>query len=280
MNSSPGGAILRAAGVLVAIAVIGWIDYVTGTEVRVLPLYFVPVGLAAWNFGRTGGVLASALGAAAWALANYVGGVAYSVRGIWYLNVSVQFVAYGVVGLLIAELRRAERYQSTLAHMDALTGLLNRRALYDIGARVMARCRTAQLPVAVAYLDLDGFKAINDTAGHEAGDRLLLEVADRLRYAVRPTDLVARLGGDEFAILLPELRSADADAALERIRLAVNGVLTPAGAAVTVSIGAVGFADPPDHLDGMITRADEALYRAKREGKNRTRYEMAGRLLT
>ncbi|HVZ49519.1 MAG TPA: diguanylate cyclase [Gemmatimonadaceae bacterium] len=258
-----------------SVAAIGLIDYATGTEVRVMPLYFVPVGVGAWHFGRAGGVAASVLSAGMWAVANYLGGVVYSAEGIWAVNIVVQFLAFGVVGLLIAEVRQAERYQATLARVDPLTGLLNRRALYDIGARVCARCRKVQLPVAIAYIDLDGFKGINDTAGHEAGDRLLKEVADRLQLAVRPTDLVARLGGDEFAILLPELRPESADTALERVRAAVSAVLTPAGAPVTASIGAVGFTDPPDHLDGMIARADEALYRAKREGRNRARYELA-----
>ncbi|MEA3245888.1 MAG: GGDEF domain-containing protein, partial [Gemmatimonadota bacterium] len=113
------------------------------------------------------------------------------------------------------------------------------------------------------------------SAGHEAGDRLLKEVADRLLSAVRPTDLVARLGGDEFVLLLPELKPDDAATALERVRTAVTAVLAPSGAPITASIGAAGFANPPDHLEGMIARADEVLYRAKGDGRNRARFEMA-----
>jgi diguanylate cyclase (GGDEF)-like protein len=213
------------------------------------------------------------MSAVTWAWSNALAGQAYSAASILALNTVVQFVGFGVVAVLIAQVRRAEAQQASLARVDPLTGLLNRRALYEIGARVVARSRREHAPVVVAYIDLDGFKAINDTAGHEAGDRLLQEVAGRLQVAVRPSDLVARLGGDEFALLLPDLGQGDAEAILERIRVAVCAVLTPGGAQVTASIGAAGFADPPDHLDGMVARADEALYRAKREGKNRARYE-------
>lgn len=265
----------RVAVVLVSTAAMGVVDYVTGTEVRVLPLYFAPVAFAAWYFGRLGGLAASGLGALAWLVANAAGGQTYSLPVIWYVNTGVQFVAFGVVAMLIAELRRSEAYQASLARVDPLTGLLNRRALYEIGARVTSRCRRVGTPVAVAYVDLDHFKAVNDSAGHEAGDRLLKEVADRLLSAVRPTDLVARLGGDEFVLLLPELKPDDAATALERVRTAVTAVLAPSGAPITASIGAAGFANPPDHLEGMIARADEVLYRAKGDGRNRARFEMA-----
>jgi diguanylate cyclase (GGDEF)-like protein len=263
----------RIASIIAITAAIGGIDYWTGTEVRVMPLYFIPVGLGAWHFGRAGGLLSSAISAVTWAASNALAGQSYSIAGIWALNTAVQFVGFGVVAVLISEVRRAEAQQALLARVDPLTGLLNRRALYEVGARVVTRARRERLPVVVAYIDLDGFKGVNDTAGHEAGDRLLQEVAGRLQLAVRPSDLVARLGGDEFALLLPDLREPDAESILERIRTAVCAVLMPSGAPVTASIGAVGFADPPDHLDGMVARADEALYRAKEAGKNRVRYE-------
>ncbi len=263
----------RAAVVLLTTGAMGLVDYITGTEVRVLPLYFLPVGFAAWSFGRLGGVTAAALSALAWAASNALAGLHYSTPGVWYVNTAVQFVAFAVVAVLIAAVRSGEARQANLARVDPLTGLLNRRALYEVGARITGRCRRVGTPVAVAFVDLDHFKAINDSAGHEAGDRLLREVADRLVGAVRPSDLVARLGGDEFVLLMPDLQAKDADAALERVRAAVATVLTPAGEPVTVSIGAAGFAAPPDHLDGMIARADEVLYRAKREGRNRALFE-------
>jgi diguanylate cyclase (GGDEF)-like protein len=262
-----------AAAILLGTAAVGVVDYLTGTEVRVLPLYFVPVGAAAWYFGRLGGVTAAALSALAWVGSNALGGLRYSNVSIWYVNTAVQFIAFAVVALLIATVRRGEVLQASLARLDPLTGLLNRRALYEIGARITSRCRRVGTPVAIAFVDLDHFKAINDSAGHEAGDRLLREIADRLVAAVRPTDIVARLGGDEFVLLMPDLRAGDADAALERVRAAVASVLTPWGAPVTASIGAAGFASPPDHLDGMVARADEVLYRAKSTGRNRAMFE-------
>ena len=153
---------------------------------------------------------------------------------------------------------------------DPLTGLANRDRLLDAVGRA---CRRADPPsrVAVLFLDLDDFKLVNDALGHAAGDRLLADVGERLRAATRGIDLVARLGGDEFAVLLDGLASADdVGVVVGRVRAALSAPVLLEGRAVPVE-ASVGVA----HWDGAATpaellrNADLAMYRAKRQGKNR-----------
>jgi diguanylate cyclase (GGDEF)-like protein len=126
-------------------------------------------------------------------------------------------------------------------------------------------------PLTLAYLDLD-FKAVNDALGHEAGDRLLREIATRIARTLRAEDLLARLGGDEFAIFLPDTHAAAAHAALERCRSAVQETVAnwegmPGGVGAT--IGAVVFTEPPPSFDAALRTADDCMYEGKRAGRNR-----------
>lgn len=159
-----------------------------------------------------------------------------------------------------------------MALQDALTGLPNRRAFADRIERATARASRNGSAVAVLFLDLDGFKVINDSLGHEAGDRLLTQVAERLRGLLRPEDMVARLGGDEFTILVEDLSNiGDAIHIAERINAALAPPVELAGRSVsiTTSIGiAVTNPDNPRPAD-LLRDADAAMYRAKGGGKAR-----------
>jgi diguanylate cyclase (GGDEF)-like protein/PAS domain S-box-containing protein len=139
--------------------------------------------------------------------------------------------------LLVAEEITDRRRLEQLAATDPLTGLANRRAFHDrLGAEVERAHRHAR-DLSVALIDLDGFKGINDTFGHEAGDRVLVDVAAFLRGSVRSTDLLARVGGDEFAILMPETDAAAARALAERAHALVGGAALGDGYHVSLSIG-------------------------------------------
>ena len=149
------------------------------------------------------------------------------------------------------------------AVIDELTGLLNRRGWEDAARRELARARRATMPVALVMIDLDGLKELNDTLGHEEGDRVLRETGDRLRRALRATDVVARLGGDEFAALLTESRLDDALTVLRRLQ----EVTPPQGA---FSAGVATWSGEADQLGDLLRRADVALYAAKTKGGART----------
>ncbi|WP_432497560.1 diguanylate cyclase domain-containing protein [Kineococcus gypseus] len=175
---------------------------------------------------------------------------------------------------LIEDVTARRAAEDALRHQalhDALTGLPNRTLLHDRLTHALAAAGREGDRVGVLFCDLDGFKAVNDSAGHAAGDELLREVAARFSACLRPGDTLARLGGDEFAVVRPSL-SADPhlDAVARRLLAALREpVLLPAGAfGVGVSIGAVSAA-PGDDAAVVLDRADAAMYEAKRAGKNR-----------
>lgn len=159
-----------------------------------------------------------------------------------------------------------------LAHFDPLTGLANR---VELAARLQESLRlhrqTVQL-MAVVYLDLDGFKPINDRLGHEAGDRLLVLVAKRLQHAMRSNDCVARFGGDEFVLLINQLNSrTECEASLQRIMGIISHPYSFDGEhiQVTASMGYTLYPDDENDADTLIRHADQAMYQAKQAGRNR-----------
>lgn len=172
------------------------------------------------------------------------------------------------------ELRRARGELQYLASHDPLTDLPNRRFLEHEIDRIVAECTAAGRPGTVAVLDLDGFKYINDSRGHAAGDRLLVKVAHLLTRALRPGDLIGRLGGDEFAAVLPGVSADDAQGVLHRILeiLRTEAVIIGDGRAlrVTASIGMASFsADLPRTAQELLIDADVAMYEAKDAGRDR-----------
>ena len=177
----------------------------------------------------------------------------------------------------IAERERAEALARHQATHDALTGLPNRLLFMDRIETALDRGHRHATPFAVAYIDIDGFKPVNDRHGHQIGDELLKAIAERLRLNIRATDTVSRLGGDEFALILEN--AVDTPAMALRLCREICGALRepyrlPAAAGeVEVEIGAsVGIAMFPEHgedVDPLIRSADAAMYTAKKSGKNR-----------
>lgn len=156
------------------------------------------------------------------------------------------------------------------ANYDALTGLPNRRLLCDRIKQAIAHTKRSGKFMAVCFLDLDGFKAVNDSLGHEAGDRLLIEISRRFESCMRDNDTVARLGGDEFAIILQDLEySEDYDIALRRILIAAESplLLGNQSVAVSASIGVTLVPQDGSEPDMLLRHADHAMYQAKQAGK-------------
>jgi len=157
-----------------------------------------------------------------------------------------------------------------MANTDSLTGCLNRRALFDIAPEHFAQHRNAG---GLFLLDIDFFKKVNDTFGHEAGDAALVHFAEIVRNIIRDEDELARLGGEEFAVLLPGATLHDIQMVAERIRQTIEVsplIFKGQQIKLTVSIGAVQkIDDVPFKLDDWLANADESLYRAKHEGRNR-----------
>ncbi|MBU1691036.1 MAG: diguanylate cyclase [Gammaproteobacteria bacterium] len=175
------------------------------------------------------------------------------------------------VRLLYKQLEDHSREMELLALHDALTGLPNRRLLMERLSLAIAHARRNKRTMAVMYLDLDGFKLLNDTLGHDAGDTLLNSVAARLVAAVRQEDTVARLGGDEFVIALWEISHADDVGYL--VSKVMQSLSQPyriqdRDVSMTASVGVSIYPTHGENVDTLMKSADLALYEAKRAGKN------------
>lgn len=171
----------------------------------------------------------------------------------------------------IRERRKAEELVKHLANHDALTGLANRRLLEEIFQSLEAIARRKGAPMAVLFLDLDGFKPINDEFGHNVGDTILRKVAERLLATVRESDVVARFGGDEFVILLPELpRQDDVVSVAEKVLRAMQQPLRIQGHVRTIgaSVGVASYPQDGKDFAALVRCADQAMYAAKSRGKS------------
>ena len=177
----------------------------------------------------------------------------------------------GVSMDVTAQSEQEERLQR-LAHYDPLTGLPNRVLLAQTLEHAMGQARSNNTLLGVAYLDLDGFKPVNDCLGHEAGDQLLVVVATRLRHALRAMDCVARLGGDEFVLLLPGMDQVEeCERLLYRVMesIATPYTLGTERISVTASIGYTLYPQDGSDADTLLRHADQAMYAAKQAGRNR-----------
>ena len=176
----------------------------------------------------------------------------------------------------ITDLKRYQEQVESMAFRDGLTGLPNRMLLLDRIHQALPLSERTHRELAVCFIDLDGFKEINDRFGHDAGDRLLQAVAVRMQACLRGNDTVARLGGDEFVLVLAQLHSREEcqailDRVLEFVREPV-AVTADQSAAVSASIGVALCPEDGTEPELLLARADAAMYAAKRAGRNRVRY--------
>lgn len=178
----------------------------------------------------------------------------------------------GYIVRLLREVDAARHDAQTLAAIDSLTGLVNRRRMSAFAARVLSPACRQGADCAIALVDIDDFKKINDQFGHDVGDRVLRLVGGTLREVAGGADIVARWGGEEFVVLMPGASGHEARERAQALRAAVDGLSLDAGdgrpVRCTISIG-VSSAGYLETFEQMITRADRAMYRAKAGGKNR-----------
>jgi len=254
--------------ILIGMLLVGIVDYLSGTEIRVFPLYFLPLLPAAWVFGRTGAVGASLVATVVWAASLYLAGRHYSHGYIWIVNMVTQGTTFLVVSLLIAWLHESLQHERVLSSTDTLTGLANRRSFYEQAGGALALCHRNSNPVSLAYIDLDNFKQVNDAYGHGSGDTLLRTVGEILSACLRASDVSGRVGGDEFVVMLPDTNAEHARTVLEKIRIRLAQTPELQASSMTVSIGAVSYAKAPADISVMIKAADELMYSVKSSGKN------------
>jgi diguanylate cyclase (GGDEF)-like protein len=161
--------------------------------------------------------------------------------------------------------------EKQLARQDDITEELNRRAFLDVLNIESAHSRRSRSPLTVAYMDLDGFKRVNDSLGHAMGNEVLKAVAHTIKSTLRETDWVARLHGDEYALLLLDTNCEKAKVAMEKVRTALKSGMKAHGWKITFSIGVVTFRNPANP-GYMLDQADKVMLSVKKTGKNRVSY--------
>ena len=178
------------------------------------------------------------------------------------------------LGFLLLQRERQEQETERLAMTDALTGVYNRRTLFELGEKELSRARRTRASLSLIILDLDHFKKINDKFGHLGGDAVLLRFVEVVKGCLRASDVLTRYGGEEFCILLPDVGAAGAKVVGERIRAAIEASTFFIGAIALKVTSSAGVATLPTGgaeitLSTLVARADQALYIAKRDGRNR-----------
>jgi diguanylate cyclase (GGDEF)-like protein len=262
---------------LLMVILMGWIDIILSPDVALYVFYLVPIVISAWFVSEGAGAAISLLSGG---LAAYDSEVLSGLInrnfwiGIWAIVSRLIFFLFTV--WLVGRLRRSMESIRQMAMTDSLTGVYNVRAFLDFTEREMERSRRYRRPISLIYLDLDNFKGINDTFGHQAGNTALGIVAGVLKASVRLTDIVARLGGDEFAVLLPETAEEAACAIAERAREGMVREMNTKGWPLTFSVGVATCRKELCTVDELIQIADDLMYRVKRSGKNGILFQIPG----
>ena len=252
------------------IAALGFLRTATDAEYVFASAAIIPVVAVAWIGGRKDGLVLSLLSALMWVSSDMLAERQFSMRWIPYINAVTQCVTYAFITHLVVKVKTLLEREREIASHDALTGLLNRRAFFKAGETETDRSRRYGHPLAVGFLDLDDFKRLNDSRGHEVGDRALKAVAFGLRTSLRLTDRLARLGGDEFAVLLPEISYDAATEAGTKIATSIANALKEYPP-VSASIGIAWFEGAENGFPAMVAAADALMYEIKQEGKHGVR---------
>ena len=255
------------------IGVIGAIDQITGSELSFSIFYLLPILFVTWYGGQSASYVTCLVSMLVWFLIDFIGTNVYSHQLIPYWNAVVRLGFFLMVAFLLGRLKLHLLREQDLASTDDLTGLYNPRAFKEVTGIQLNLSRRYRHSFALAFIDIDNFKQINDRRGHTEGDNVLRVVGKTLSGVVRSTDIVGRLGGDEFAVFMPEMDVAAAKSAFSKIHQELGQVADGNGWPIGFSIGVAVFSQPPATIDEAISMADRLMYRVKAHEKDAAIYE-------
>jgi diguanylate cyclase (GGDEF)-like protein len=258
---------------LLAITVLTFLDYWTTWEFSLALGYVIVIWIMSFNLGVYVGTFFALVGALCWTTSELLSDMPYTYWFAPYWNAAIRFVIFAILAYLSTFPKRIHLVEE-IARIDFLTGVANGRQFFEKAGIEMERANRYKSAFTLIYLDLDGFKAVNDLLGHNAGDNVLKKVAQTIQANLRATDCVARLGGDEFAVLLSQADYDSADRYLEKMTGQLSQTMRENGWNVTFSIGAMTYINLPSSIDDMIRRADDLMYSVKRDGKNKIKHEV------
>lgn len=257
-----------SVGVLLTLLV-AWLHVISGLAYDLHLLFILPVLLVAWFAGSVPGYGLALFSIALWYASDRMLLGAGSDLFPLFFNKAMRLAIFFIGVWLLSKLRLVLEHESRLAREDSLTGLPCRREFYEQGRRMLALASRQKAPLTAVFIDLDHFKEVNDTLGHEEGDDLLKVVAATLQTHLRSSDLPGRLGGDEFALILPGMNGEPVARYIEELRQRLLSAMQQRQWPVTFSIGIASYCHAPDHFARLLAQADALMYEVKNSGRDR-----------
>ena len=263
-----------------ALAISAWIliallDSQITFEIGFSIFYLIPISLATYYGGFRQGLVISLLSALAWGFNDWYTGHRYANHWMPLWNIFMRLGYYILHSYMLRRYTTLLAYTSSLAYTDTLTGAFNTRYLARHIARLRETGRTAKQPVTLAYIDLDNFKEVNDTHGHDEGDQVLRVLAEETRKTIGENDIFARLGGDEFVVVIPERDFTAAKQIIEQLAMNVLAAFRRRGWPVTLSIGALTYNHAAKIPVSPMQQVDQLMYKVKKTGKAAIRHQKA-----
>ncbi len=259
---------------LVLVIAFGAIDLLVRSEVIFAIFYLLPLALVSWYVGARSGIAISLVSVALLFLDDVVSFRRDFGSFIIYWDAVGRLGSFFIISYALSALRTMLERERALARTDSLTGISNTRAFYELMSRERERAKRYDSPFTLAYMDIDDFKAINDTLGHAAGDQVIKTVAKTIEGAIRAIDIVARVGGDEFVVMFPGADDEESLRIMGRIKDRLDETVEVRGMKVTFSIGMVTYCKVVVTVDEMIHAADTLMYKVKANGKNSILHEI------
>lgn len=253
---------------IIWLLIVAFIDYVIVANISLSIFYSLSIFLGTWCLGKSAGLAFSLLSSLAWFVSE-INAQENEPLFILEWNTLVRLLFFLIITHLLTEIKQSYEREKCLARTDRLTGLWNRLYFLELLDLEIKRFQRKSQPFTLAYLDIDNFKKVNDTWGHNRGDKLLILTAQVLQQNVRQVDAIARLGGDEFVLLLPETDLKNGNLVLQRVNKKLREMIEIESFPVGFSIGAVTFYSLPESIDEILAIADRWMYEVKKNGKNR-----------
>jgi len=276
LNKSP--KIIKLIIPIFLVIVIGYADFLTSYEISWEILYFISIFFSAWYDGKNTSILIAILSGISWLIANIYSRHSSPNQMILFFNALGMTITFIFFALLFSKIRKILRNERRLVRRDFLTGLLNSKGFYEYLENEIERFKRYKSPFTVVYMDIDNFKQLNDRIGHLEADKIIKEIAYRIRSYFYSVDTVARLGGDEFGFLLVKVNSKKSKLIMERLKDKLLQFVNNKNLPITFSYGVATFESDLSIKDlsptELVKIADDLMYKSKKNGKNRITYKV------
>jgi len=257
---------------LLLVVIVFIIDHLLGRQIRTSILLMLPVVIASWYGSARTGIFLCFIISVIWIIyyMSFINADSFETNNWW--NFVIVIISCLIVSITVGNFKKAYLFEENAADTDKLTGLSNLRGFYEKLTEESHRARRYKHKLSVVYIDIDNFKKINDSLGHDTGDQLLKEVATILLSNFRDTDTVGRIGGDEFVCLLPETESSSTKNIVLKVISTLSDSMKSNGWDVSFSIGVVSFEQIPNTIKQTLKIADELMYTIKNGTKDDVAY--------